>query len=274
MSVDAGESFRNGLRETFSARGIVVGLLLLVTAVANLFVQQSISRHVQEWLFGLITDGGVQQRELMAQTGTNLPFALDVGIPVLIASTFAFLLVNELIRLVGIRLFASESDEPIPVDDVAENFGSAAVKMLVLGGLLSLAVTLIGIVPIIGAVVSWVLLLLFVYLRQVIALEDESWFETVSRSIDLFTADPLPIAAVLFVLGLLGFLAAAGVPFVLGLAIIDNGGATATGSILENPQALTSLLGVVLGVIFQVLGIAAVTDAYRQARASAEEDPV
>jgi len=64
MSVGVGESFRNGLQGTFSARGIVVGLLLLAVALANLIVGQSISRHVQEWLFGeiLVVDPSSRRR--------------------------------------------------------------------------------------------------------------------------------------------------------------------------------------------------------------------
>jgi len=115
-------------------------------------------------------------------------------------------------------------------------------------------------------------MLVFVYLRQVIALEDEGWFDTVTRSFELFTADPLPIAGILFVLGFSGFLVASGVPLALTFFVFDGGAAATTGSTLENPQALVALLGVVLGVIFQVLGIAVVTDAYEQARAAADEE--
>lgn len=273
MAIDVGENFRNGLQSFFSVRGLVVGLLLLVMAVANLVVQQSISLHVQEWLFGLLSDDAAQQTA-MSQAGSTPPFALDVAIPVLLALTLVFLLINELIRLVGIRLFGSESDEVIPVADLTENLGSAAVKMLVLGGVLSFVVMVINLIPIIGAIIGWVLALLFVYLRQAIALEDEGWFDTVGRSVELFLEDPLPIAAVLLILGIFGAVVSMGVPFALTFAVFDGGSVSGAGSILENTQALSTLVGVVLGVLFQVLGIALVTDAYKQVRASVDEEAV
>lgn len=269
MSVDIGESFRNGLQKTASPRGLVVGLLLLVLAIANLYVQQSITLRIQEWLFSFMGNGAVQQ-QAMAQAGTNLPFALDLGIPVLLALTLAFLLVNEVIRLVGIRLFGSESDQALPFDDVSENFGSAALKALVLGGALALVVMVINLIPLLGQLVGWVLTLLFVYLRQVVALEDLGFVETLKRSVSLFTDDPVPISVILFVLGILGLIVSGGIPMALRFTVLSDGGA-ATGSVLQNAQAISSLVGVTLGVLFQVLGIAVVTDAYKQARASADE---
>lgn len=272
MSVDVGESFRNGLQGTFSARGIIVGLLLLAIGLANLVVGQSISRYVMEWLFGAIMGGGPQQQQALAQAGAGYPFALDIPIPVVLALAFVLLLVGELIRLVAIRLFGSESTEPLPTDDVAEGFGSAAVKMLVLGGALSLVVQVANVVPILGQIFGWVLFLVFVYLRQVIALEDQGWFDTVSRAVELFTEEPLPIAILLLVLGVFGFAVTYGTQLLLNFAVFAGSGVAPSGSTLGNPAALTPLLSLALGVIFQVLGIAVVTDAYKQARATVDED--
>lgn len=270
MSVEVGPSFRNGLQETFSPRGLVVGLLLLVMAVGNLYVQQSIQRHVQEWFIGFVADGEAQQ-QAMAQAGSGLPFALDVALPVLLILTLAFLLVNEVIRLVGIRLFGSESNEPMPFGDVSQNFGPAVLKVLVLGGALAFVVTLVNVIPLLGQIIGWVLVLLFVYLRQVIALEDLGFVETVKRSFSLFMEDPAPIAAILFVLGVAGLVVAGGVPFALGFFVFSGEGAASSGSLLQNTTAMTQLLGAALAVLFQVLGIATVTDAYKQARESVEE---
>jgi len=215
MSVGVGESFRNGLQGTFSARGIVVGLLLLAVALANLIVGQSISRHVQEWLFGEILWWWTPAAGGAGTGGANLPFALDLSIPAILALAFALLLTGELVRLIAIRLFASDAEEALPVDDVAEEFGPAALKALVIGGAIAGLIAIVSVIPLIGAVIGWPLMLVFVYLRQVIALEDEGWFDTVTRSFELFTADPLPIAGILFVLRFSGFLVASGVPLAL-----------------------------------------------------------
>ncbi|SFR92925.1 hypothetical protein SAMN05216559_1182 [Halomicrobium zhouii] len=272
MSVDVGESFRNGLQGVFSARGIVVGLLLLAVALANLIVGQSISRHVMEWLFGQIMGGGPQQQAVMAQAGTSFPFALDLSIPVILALAFALLLVGELVRLIAIRLFASDSREAIPVDDVADGFGPAALKALVLGGAIAGLIEVVSVIPLLGAIIAWGLMLVFVFLRQVIALEDQGWAGTLSRSFELFMEDPIPIAGILFGLGFSSFLVAAGVPFLLTFFVLDGSMAATTGSTLGSPQSLVSLLGVVLATIFQVLGIAVVTDAFEQVREAVEAE--
>ncbi|MCU4801437.1 hypothetical protein OB920_13745 [Halobacteria archaeon HArc-gm2] len=273
MSVDVGESFRNGLRGTFSARGIVVGLLLLAVALANLIVGQSIDRHVQEWIFSAIMGDGPQQQEALAQAGANLPFALDVSIPVILALAFALLLVGELVRLIGIRLFASDAAEALPLDDVSEDFGPAALKALVLGGLVMGFVVLISQIPFIGPIIGWIPVLVFVYLRQVIALEDEGWVDTLSRSFELFTEDPFPIAGILFALGFGALIVAWGIPTALTVFVLDGGmAATTTGSTLGSPRSLVPLLRVALSTIFQVLGIAVVTDAFEQVRAAVEAE--
>lgn len=274
MSVDVGQCFRNGLQGTFSARGIVVGLLLLAVGLANLIVGQSISRHVQEWLFSQIMGGGPQQQEALSQAGANLPFALDVSIPVILALAFALLLAGELVRLIAIRLFASDAAEALPVDDVADEFGPAALKALVLGGAVAGLVGVVSVIPLLGTIVGWAIVLVFVYLRQVIALEDRGWSDTLSRSFELFMEDPIPIAGILIALGLSSLVVASGIPLAITFFVLDGPTAAAAGSALESPQSLTTLLGVVLGVVFQVLGIAVVTDAYEQAREAADAEPV
>lgn len=253
MSVDLGESLSNGARDVLSPRGVVVAGLLLVYGIADLFVQQTLSRHVQEAVFRAVAPPEMRD-EMLAQVGEGLPFALDVALPVVLALALGMIFVNELLRLVGIRLFGSESDEPLPFDDVTRNFGDAAVKALVLGGAVALVITVVNFVPLLGQLVGAVLMLVFVYLRQVIALEDRGWGETFARSWDLFTDDPVPIAALLLILGTVSLVVTVPWPFVL------------------EDETTASLVSTVLGVLLHTLGVAAVTDAFKQATATEEAD--
>lgn len=263
MSIDVGESFRNGLDDVLSPRGVVVGGLLLAYSVANLFVQQSLQLHIQRAIFGALL-GGESPGGVPTQVGENLPFALEAALPVVLALILALLLVNEIVRLVGIRLFASDSPDPLPLGDVADGFGDAALKALVVGGLFALVVTFVNLIPLLGQLVGWLLVLAFVYLRQVIALEDVGYVDTVTESFRAFTEDPLPIAGILAALGVVGGGVTVGVPVVLQFAVFPSApGATVAGL---DPQVITSLTAAVLGVVFQVLGVAVVTDAYLQVR--------
>lgn len=274
MSVDVTDSLRNGFHELLSPRGLVVGGLLLLHGLGNLVVQQSIQLRVREALFRALNEVEGQEQAVQ-QVGPAPPFALEVAVPLLVALLLALVVFEELARLVGIRLFASDAADPLPFDDVARGFGDAALKAVVLGGAVSLAIAAVALIPLLGWVVSWAIMLAFVYLRQAIALGDRGWVDTVRESLSLFAADPAPIAAVLLLLGAVGAVLTGGVPF---LVVLADAGATPAGlgAPDQGPQVVGALARVVLGAVVQALGVAVVTDAYLQAAAgeeAAEEAP-
>ena len=132
----------------------------------------------------------------------------------------------------------------------------------VVGQLGGLATTLVG--SIAGPLGGLVLLTVFVYLRQEIALNDGGYGATVRHSVARFLDDPVSIGVVLVVLGLFGLVGA--IPGVVtGFVGAD---ASVAGVSLT---VVSRLLSTLLSTVFQVLGIAVVTDAYLQVRASARE---
>jgi hypothetical protein len=128
------------------------------------------------------------------------------------------------------------------------------------GQLGGLATTLIG--SFLGPVVSLVILAVFVYLRQEIALNDGGYATTVKRSFARFMDDPASILAVLLILGIVGVIGS--LPgTIIGFV---GGGTTIT--------LAGRLLSTVLRTVTGLLGIAVVTDAYIQVRAAARESEV
>lgn len=256
MSVDVGESFRNGFDELLSPRGLVLFGLLLVWALTKLVVQQSFQRYLTLTLFEAFMPTA-QSSQAVQQAASQYPFALDVAVPLILALAIVVALAGVLFRLVGIRMFGSESSEPIPFDDVTTDAGSLLAKGLLVGGTFAVVVLVLDQIPLVGQVLALFCELVFVYLLQVVALEDLGVVETVKESVSLFVEDPLPITAVLFALGVLGFVATVPVSFALGFVADD--------------LLFASLVPRILNALVHALGVAVVTAAYLQVRADREE---
>jgi len=277
MSLDVGQALRSGIDDLTSETGVLVGAVFLLYSLASLVVNQSLAAELLERVFATYTP---EQREAIESFGggaTSTPFALDIGLPIVVVLVVLVALVGELVRYWAIRSFAGPDETATP------EFGDRAVMAAVLGGGVALAVllfqsvlptvgqlgglatTLIG--SIVGPVVGLVLVTVFVYLRQEIALSDGGYAATVRQSFARFMDDPVSIIVLLVVLGILGLLG--GIP---GVVVTFTVG---TGSVAGLPLAAVSgVFSTVLSTVFQILGIAAVTDAYVQVRTSAAESAV
>jgi len=273
MSLDIGTALRSGIDDLTSETGALVGAVFLLYNLGAVVVNESLTAE----LFALLYERGVYteaERAVIESASGGTPFALGIGLSLTVVLVVVITLLGELVRYWAIRLFAG-ADET-----ATASFGDRAVMAVLLGGgvavtvlvfqsvlpiagqLGGVATTLVG--SIAGPVVGLVLLTVFVYLRQEIALNDGGYGETLRNSFARFMDDPASIIVLLLVLGLFGLLGS--LPgFVTGFL----GGSSAVGGL--SLAVVSRLVSAVLGTVFQTLGIAVVTDAYLQVRASARE---
>jgi len=272
MSLDIGDALRSGIDALTSEDGLLVGAVFLLYSLGSLVVNESLAAE----LLTLVFESGAytaEQRAAIESFGGASPFALGVGLPVTVLLVVVVALAGELVRYWAIRSFAG------PAETATESPGDRAVMAVVLGGAVALttllfqsvlpvvgqlgglATTLVG--SVVGPLGGLVLLTVFVYLRQEIALNDGGYGATVRNSVARFLDDPVSVVVLLVLLGLVGLLGS--LPVVLTGFLGGSGTALTVG---------TRLVSTLLGTVFQVVGIAVVTDAYVQVRASARESTV
>jgi hypothetical protein len=274
MSLDIGDALRSGIDDLTSETGLLVGAVVFLYSLGALVANESLGAALLSRLFesGVYT---AAQREAIQSFGGGTPFSLGVGVAVAGALAVVVTLVGELVRFWAIRQFAGPAETAAPSDRAAMALllgGVVAVFLLlfqqvlpVAGQLGGTALGLVG--SIVGPIGGIVLLAVFVYLRQEIALNDGGYGETVRRSLARFMDDPASILVLLLVLGIVGFVGS--VPtFAVGFL----GGSASVGGV--SLTVVSRLLSTLLGAVFQTLGIAVVTDAYLQVRASATESAV
>jgi hypothetical protein len=249
MAIDIDEVVNDSLQDVASLRAVPVCVALFVIGLGTTVVSQSTLLYGVGWVLQVTN----APPDIAADITTNLlarfPFALDLGIGPILGLVVGIALVNEFVRLVAIRMFASEMDVPFPVSDVREDLGGAAKQALLLGGTVGILASL----PVIGFVLGPVLNLVFVYLRQEIALGDGGFAATIKRSLTLFLEDPLKIILILAGLGLANNFA---------VQSVASGDPTGLWALLLN------LVTLLVWTVFAVLGIAIVTRAYDQVDAA------
>ena len=276
MSLDIGAALSSGVDDLASESGVLVGAVFLLYSLGSLVVNESLAAA----LLDLVVQSGAytaEQRAAIESAGGGAPFALGVGLPVTVVLVVLVALVGELVRYWAIRSFAG------PVETATDAAGDRAVMAVVLGGIVALvtlvfqsvlpvvgqlgglATTLVG--SIAGPLGGFVLLTIFVYLRQEIALNNGGYGATVRNSVARFLDDPVSIILLLVVLGLFGLVGS--------LPGLVTGFVGADASVAGIPLTVASrLLSALLGTVVQVLGVAVVTDAYLQVRTSASESAV
>ncbi|QIO23891.1 hypothetical protein [Haloarcula sp. JP-L23] len=270
MSLDIGAALRTGFDDLTSESGVLVVAVLVVLNLGSLVANESFTKEMMQFVF---ENGGYtpEQQQMMASFTGNYPLAIDVGLGVAVALALLLVLVGEFVRFWAIRTFAGPSETAVesPAERVSHVLvlgGGVAVLLFVFGSVAPLAGQLVGplvgsVGSLVGSVGSLVLLTVFVYLRQEIALNDGGYGATVKNSFARFMDDPASIIVLLVVLGLFGLVAA--IPTVLTFFDIAPGVAGISGRVVLN------VVATVIRAVFQTLGIAAVTAAYLQVRSSA-----
>lgn len=238
MAIEAVTALREGAEDLASARGVVLYVAFTIFSVVTLPVHQTLTRRMTQWF---VEVAEVPQDQVVVP---ETPLALDIAVPVLVAALAVVFLVAEVLRLVAIRSFASDSTETIPMDDVTHRLLPTFVILLIVSFLVQLAVyggLAIFVIPgLIAAVLT-------VFVRQAVVLDDSEVIEAFRTSISIVTDNVLPVLTLL--LGLLIF------SFVIGIPT----------TLLAPDSVVRPLASAVLGTIVTVYGVAVLTRAYQQA---------
>jgi type IV secretory pathway VirB3-like protein len=248
MSLSIDDALREGFGRTIARPGLLLIAAFLVFGFLNAVVSQSLS---QATFDELATSVGP---ELAQQTGDPNPFAgaggenpFAVTMSAGLAGGLALLLgfVAEALRIVSIRVFASESPDSIP-SSVTRRPVAATINGVVAGILVGIA-TAVGLVFLI--VPGLFIALSFFFVRQEVAVEDKNFIDAMSDSWTLTKGDRWELLGLALILIVVSFLV--GSPALL-LQFLD--------------PTVGSVLNVVLGAATTVFAIAVTTRAYEQLR--------
>lgn len=271
MALDIGDALRSGIDDLTSETGLLVGAVVLLYSLGALVVNQSLGAALLNLMFERGVYGTAEREAIQSFSGGS-PFSLGIDLAVAGVLAVIITLLGELVRFWAIRQFAGPEETKLPASDRAAMAavlgGAVAVLLLFFQQVLpivgQLGGTVMGLVgSIVGPIGGIVLLTVFVYLRQEIALDDGGYGATVRRSLARFMDEPT-VLVLLLVLGIVGILGSAPT-FAIGFL----GRSMSVGGI--SVTVISQLLSVLLNTVFVTLGIAAITDAYLQVRASAEE---
>lgn len=237
MSIDVGRALREGADDLLSARGAALYVLFAVFAVASLPVHQTLIEQLYEWIMQV---PGVSPDQLVVPP---TPLALGVDLSVLVAALAVIFVVSEMLRLVAVRSFASESPGAIPTGDVTENFGRTFLVLL-LASVLVQALVFGGVV--LFVVPGLIAAVLVVFFRQAVLLDDDGVLGALQTSVSTVVDNVLEVVAILVTLIVVGF--------VVGIPMI----------VLPPESVARSIVGAFLGAVPTVYGVAVVTAAYLQ----------
>lgn len=255
MSLDIEKALSDGLDRLLTRPGALLVGAFIGLGVVSVVVGQSFARLGFEFLleeFGQqLAETG--QLEQMRRNVGSFPFAVSVS-PVVLAMVFVVsAFVAEAISVVGVRAFAASDPDRLPAD-LTDRLGLATVNGF-LGGLLASVAILIGfVVGLLGLVVGsfvvaaflWISLL---FVRQEVALADENAIGALTESWELARGNRWQLLVVVVV-----------------LVLVSVGVSVVTSAVGFLGPAVRTVIGMGLGSVAGVYGIAVTTRAYEQLR--------
>jgi len=274
MSLDIGEAFSDGTSRTFAKNGLLLAAAFaVVTLLFGVFAQTlsvGLLEAMLESFQGLSPEElNVSQQEyetLISDLRTQLEMAresspLALGLPAGVAAgaLIALSLVSEAVSIVAVRTFAAADSEAVTSDSLTDNILLATlngfVGSIVVWGLIIVGSVFLLLPGIFFAVV-------FLFMRQRIAIENENFVEAMAESWRLTKGHRIEV----FALGLL----------VVVVSLVDE----LVGSVLSlvSPIASAVVTAAVGGVVL-AFGAAVVTRGYVQLEAdetvadSEDDDP-
>lgn len=274
MSIDLETTMERAVRACLTRRaGLLVLGFLALGVVSALAATTAQVRFVE---FVLATDAVIadappaQIERLRALRDQGAALALPIPLWAAGLTALVAFVVRELLRLVGIRLFAADDPDAVATTELTRRLGIALVYdvlVVVLLGVLfatvfaiagvTFVVPPLGLLVLLGAVAVVVFLsVTFAFAKQEIALNDAGPIEALSASWQLTAGHRLLLFLILLLLGVLNV----GASVVTGLL----------GSVL--PRVVATGLTTAVGAVVLAFSIAVVTTAYL-AVSDAEPDP-
>lgn len=248
MSLSIGDALSDGLRWTASRNGVALLIAFGVFQVFNTVVGQSFTKI---WLgeFGTTPPNAATGSSFPGGLAGALPFAVDLPLALVAGLFVVSALLAEGLRILGIRLFTADQTTSITAPGLREGILLATGNGVV-GGLLASIAIGIGSVALVAPGVFVAVSLFFV--RQEIALEGRNAIEALSESWSLTKGNRVEVfglGAVLFVVGLVA--------------------SSPTTVLYFLSPTVAIVLGVLIGTVVTVFGIAVATAAHQQLRGPA-----
>ncbi|WP_379775131.1 hypothetical protein [Haloarcula pelagica] len=257
VSLDIGDAISNGVDSVTDRNGLVLFGVFAAFGLVNTVVGQSLLTAYFEFLRGSFES----MPPGTGMGGSPFPFApgsqptpLALPLPLSVSALLVFVLavLSEALRIVGIRVVASDERETIPAA-ATERLGRTTLTAVLAAIVVNVAV---GIGTVALLLPGLFLAVSFYFVRPAIALEGVGVVDALSRAWELASGNRVDLFLLLVL-----------VWFVSLLASIPSTVVT-----LVSPLA-GSLVGVVVNAAVLVFGIAVATDAFLQIR-DAEESGV
>ncbi|GCF13108.1 hypothetical protein Harman_10430 [Haloarcula mannanilytica] len=280
MALQIGDALRSGIDDLLSENGLLITGVFLLYNLGNTVANSSLTGVLFDELMGAGSPGGPGGAGGAGTPGFSMadftgPFALDVAAPIALVLALVFLVVGQLVKFWGIRLFAE------PAEIMEKNTSERAVMAVVLGGGVavltfagSIGSTVLnlngqpllgGLAGLVGGLISLILGLVFVYLLQSIALYDGGYVETLKHCAARFMDAPAQIIVLLFLLFLIGIIP--GIPSTASVLSMFLPGTFDLPS-----QSILQVASMVLNAPVQAFSLAVITDAYIQVRADQDDN--
>jgi len=280
MALQISDALRSGIDTLLSEDGLLITGVFLLFNLGNTVASSTFTEALFDDVIDMGGPGGPGGSAGAGAPGFSMadftgPFSLDVAIPVAIAMVLLLLVIGQLIKFWGIRLFA----EPQEIMD--ENTSERAVMAVVLGGgvaVLTFAASMSstalnvsgrpllgGLAGLVSGLLSLIVGLAFVYLLQSIALYEGGYVDTLKHSVARFMDAPAQIIVLLFILFLLGLIPA--IPTMASVMSMVLPGAFDLPS-----QSILQVTSMVLNAPVKAFSLAVITDAYLQVRADQDDD--
>jgi|GEM_PF-883233 len=280
MALQISDALRSGIDTLLSEDGLLITGVFLLFNLGNTVASSTFTEALFDDVIDMGGPGGPGGSAGAGAPGFSMadftgPFSLDVAVPVAIAMVLLLLVIGQLIKFWGIRLFA----EPQEIMD--ENTSERAVMAVVLGGgvaVLTFAASMSstalnvsgrpllgGLAGLVSGLLSLIVGLAFVYLLQSIALYDGGYVDTLKHSVARFMDAPAQIIVLLFILFLLGLIPA--IPTMASVVSMVLPGAFDLPS-----QSILQVTSMVLNAPVKAFSLAVITDAYLQVRADQDDD--
>ena len=244
MALSVAAVLRDGFGRTVSRNGLLLLAVFAGLRFVGTVVSQTVARANREFL--ATVEGPAPPSVLVAPEGTT-PLSLPVPLAVALGLALAVAIVAEALRIVAVRTFASDRTDVVPRAFVARNLAPATVNGFV-GGVVVLV--LMGVGTVLLVVPGILVGVLFFFVRQEIAVEDESFVDAMAGSWGLTTGNRFEVLW-------------------LALVLVAVGLASTFPGILLRPSApvLAAVLTAVLTGAAAVFGMASATRAYARLRA-------
>lgn len=244
MSIDIGDAISRGFDDLTSARGAAVLGMFVALGIAMGYVFLMFFESLINWV---IANTEVTREEVFVEAGdfeAIFAFTPDVPLAVSVLLILVLMLLSVLINIVSIRAFASDSSEPIPVDEVTRNLGRTFVFYILAG---ILAIILIGIGTLLIVLPGLVAAFLLYFTQFAVVIDDAGPVEALKKSYGVVTDNP--IEALVLILAFMALGVVISLPF----------------AFLPIPEPINSIVSNLISLAVSVFSIATFTDAYLQA---------